>query len=920
MNFMKYFYPNIINFAFFRRSSKRHGINIFIKAVVLAVLPAVVLICAMNKVDAVYSIDVGIKQIKTINNSAVYYLDHNAGMKKAYINEAAYLSYGNKWSDVQIVSQEELDKWTDVHLIKTSASPAVYYINGSKKALIINEQEFVNNGFDWNDIIIANDTDLASYILSDFDSIFSQICNSGEVAVELSESNPAGYFVSLNTKDNLAAVFNFKANKNAVEITSLSFKLKGVFNNEVIKKIYLTDENEQEWEFIASINNKIASFNLSSNPLVISSGQEKEISIFMDLGYCEDVVNQTFRLSLDEADYINTEAEIAGDFPIESNSMELIDGTNVLAQVEAEQQTAVSEGAEAVIGNTDQLLVKYKISEISNNENILIKELIFVNSGTVRNSEMNSFELRNDNNEIIAQANEMDGNKIKFKLDNYKIDNRSYDYFMVFGDIISGENKTIRLRLDEIKVLGENFSFSLPVEITNIEETITIKREMLGVIAMELKSNDKVFTEQAGTIIGLFQVRSDNQNVVLENLEMSLVKSCSAPGLTETVFLINYETGEALSSINGGDLDSGPIILGLNNIELEAKDELSLALVAEMPADAESGDAYKITLNKIIYQAENKIYYSDEINARGESLTVSRSNLYIYDNDEIGESLYIKGQKKIKVASFIFESAAGEDVKISSITLVKGDTSGSVTYDNGFSNMKLYIGSSKKGEIIKKPYSGSWTFNGFNYKLKSGKRVEVKIYVDIDKDLKISETQLAVADLAAFGYNSNIKTGIFGLNANSYKTVFGKAGAEISSIAGGSVLAGEDNNCVASFTIKNSGDENLKLKYLTVNTSNDGFSHSLGYDNLRIIKQESSKRVGHRISKPVAGANRINLRGYKIGVGQEVAFDVYVNADENVPTGSFQIYFSVLEAEGEISDIEVVVDGQPTDSVAVTVN
>ncbi|MEA3463589.1 MAG: hypothetical protein U9R14_00705 [Patescibacteria group bacterium] len=895
-------------------------INIFIKAVILAVLLAVVFVCAGNRVNAAVNIDASIKQVKTINNSTVYYLDHNAGMKKAYNNEAAYLSYGNEWSNVQIVSMEELDQWTNIHLIKTSASPAVYYINGDKKALIINEREFINNGFDWNDIVIVNEIDLMSYVLSDFDSIFSQTYDSGEIAAKLSESSPAGYFVSLNTKNNLAAVFNFKANKSAVEITNLSFKLKGVFDNEVIEKIYLTDENEEGWEFIASISNKTANFNLSANPLVVSSGQEKEISIFMDLGYCDNVVNQTFWVSLEEAEYINTEAEIAGDFPIESNSMELIDGTNVLAQVEAEQQTVVPEGAEAIIGNTDKLLTKYKISETSNNENILIKELIFINLGAAGNFEINNFELRNDNNETIAQVNKMDGNEIKFKFDDYGINKGNYDYFTVYGDIISGEDKTIKLQLNEIKVLGENLGFSLPAEIINTGEIITIKREMLGVMAIKLESNDKVFTEQTGTIIGLFEVRSDNQNVVLDSMEISLTRSGSAPGLAETVFLINYDTGETISSINGDNLDSGSVVLGLNNIELEAKDELSLALVTEIPADAEDGDVYKITLNKITYQTENRIYYSDEINVGGKTLTVSRSNLYIYDNDEIGESLYIKGQEKIKIASFIFESAANEDVKINSVTLIKGDTSGSVTYDNGFSNMKLYIGSSKKGRTIEKPYSDSWSFDGFNYKLRSGKRVEVKIYIDIDKDLKISETQLAIADLAAFGYNSNIKTGISGLNTNSYKTVFGKAEAEIFSTAGGSVLAGEDNNCVASFTIKNSGDENLKLKYLTINTSNDGFSYSLGYSNLEIVESGSAKRVGRKISKPVAGANKIRLRNYKVEAGEEIVFDVYVDANESVPTGSFQAYFSVLEAEGEISDVEAEISGQPTDNVTVTVN
>lgn len=858
-------------------------------------------------------------QVKVANNPTVYYLDYSRKIKKAYLSEESFLSYGNKWSDVVEISQNELNNWRNAYLIKVDNNKTVYYINGVNKAIIKNEKEFTKNGFKWEDIIVVNEIDLSSYTLINFDLMFKKD-NSGRLLINICETSPESYFIPLNTKDNLVAVFNFKAEESIVEIKNLSIKLNGVFDNQIIKNIRLVDENIENYEVLASISNRIINFSLYSNPIVIPVGQEKKIKIFVDLGYYENIENNTFWLNLEDSDFINTEAKILANFPLESNVMELIDAENLLGEVEIEQTAVIDESNVAIIGNTDRILAKYKISEISKNENIVIKELIFKNLGSARGSDISNFKLKNNNGEIVAQVNRMDDNKIKFVINDCMVNKNNFDYFTVYGNTIGGEGETIQLRLDKIKILGENFGFSLPVGIVNIEEIIIIKREMLGVISMELKSSKKVFSEQSGTMIGLFEIRSDNQNIALENLEISLSKSISSPSLEETIFLINYITGETISSTNNNNFGNIPITLELNDMNLKAKNEIYLALVTEISTNIKNGDYYKATLNTITYQAENGVYYSDEVNIGGEILTISRSSLYVYDNDSVGESSCIKGQKKVKIASFVLEASAGYDAKINSITFSKGNTSGSVTYDNGFSNMSLYIGSSKVGSTIQRPYSDSWTFNDFNYKLRSGRRVDVKIFIDIDKDLNVSETKLKISELVAFSYDSNIKSNVFGLNTNSYKTVFGNVKSEINSIAGGSVFVGENNNFISSFKVKNSGDDDLRLKYLTINTSSDGFSYSLGYSNLKIVRKDNGRRVGSRLSRPVAGANRIRLNNHRIEVGEEIIFEVYVDAGFNVPTGSFQMYLSDFEIEGYISDIESQINKNITDNVTVTVN
>ncbi|MFH1522650.1 MAG: M23 family metallopeptidase [Patescibacteria group bacterium] len=868
---------------------------------------------------AAYGLDPGIMQVKTANNPTVYYLDHNRGMKKAYNTEAAYLSYGNKWSDIKIVSQEMLDKWQDVYLVKTANNPAVYNIYKNQKSLIFSEGEFKRFGFNWGDIVTISQEDLDSYTLTNLKFGGNPDYPTGLILAGLDSSSPDKYYASVGTIDNLVAVFNFSGEKGVVEIKELKLNLIGVFNSQIIENIYLKDINQDSYKIDGSLDKKTVTFNLASNPVVISEGQVKKIGIYLDLVDSYDSLSgHYFRIIMNDNNYISTDAFVQGTFPLSSNIIYLIDATNLLGEIKAYQESVITAGSEAIIGTTDKILTEYRIKETSNQEDIIIKELTFENYGSSLFDNLNNFKLKNKKNETIAQISEISGTReIKFTLNNYKIDRGSYDVFTLYADILNGEGKNINLKLIKINAQGEDYGYNLTSKFTHLDETLNIIREDIGVIAKDLKTSKNVFKNQSGTIIGLFEVRSDIQKITLENIEVSLDKSALASNLDETIFLINYDNGEVISSLKAGALNSGQATLDLKKQELKSKDELTLALVTEIPSEAQSGNIYAISLNKITYKLPSGQYYTDEVNVIGKTLTISRSNLYIYNNSDLGEQTRAKGEKKVKIASFMLESSTGEDINISSLTLSKGDTSGSITYDNGFSNIKLYIGASKKGATIERPYSNIFTFEGFTYKFKEGKRVEVKIYADTEEDLKVSETELMITEVIALGNKSGVKTAIHGLNTRSHITTFADNIVSLEAISGGVVEAGEDSNLVATFKIENTGQEILDLKYITVNTTKAGFSYSLGYSNLQIREEASAKKIG-RATKPVASSNFISLGGYDLEVNEELYFDVYIDASKDVLEDNFEVYFSNLEARGKKSKIEAKFNDN-TNKVSVSV-
>lgn len=876
----------------------------------------------IKSADAAYGLNENIKQVKTANNPTVYYLDHKLGMKKAYVNTEAFLSYGNKWNDIKIISENELKKWSDIDLIKISGNARVYYIKDEKKYLIRNEQEFINYGFEWNKIITINITDLNSYALDGFISaaglepkVYGGVDD--KLNASLDAASPQGGYVAINTKDNLVAVFNLKSEKKTIEIKSLNINYGGVFNHLAIARLHLKDENNIAIDPQSTQGNQNSYvFNFDSRPFVIYPNSNRKIKLYADFANYENCLNQTAQFSINSADDIRANAVVVGKFPIQSNIFKLINANNMLGSVKIEGGK-VNSGDNAIVGSVDQLTGKITVSELLNNEDIIIQEITLRNTGSASKYDIANFKLKDRSNHIVAQTARMnDSNYIVFKLNDYKIAKKSSYTFAVYCDIMDGELRTINLQIAGAKGKGENYGFNLNNIIANVDNVIKISRQKLGAVSKNLTKSKNIFTRQAGVIFGVFQIRNNNQTIDLESLDFRMEKSLKAPDPDKTFYLVNYETGEVYSAFNGKQFADGKASANLNNLILKPKSDLTVALIADIPDNLQNNSSYKIILDTVNYRAENKLYYSDYLNIAGENLTVNKANLSIFGNTEAKS--YTKGQKDALIASFIIEAGAGDDVVVKNIVVSKSDNSGLVAYDNGFSNLKARINGIKSKNTIAKPYGSSAMFE-FNYRLKAGGRAKIKIYADLDKNLNSNETKLSITDVTAENYKTALPASISGLGANSYQAAYSEISAEIIPLDKGEIKAGEKNNFAAGFKIKNNGAEDIKLNSINISTDGAGFSHSLGFSNLKIVERWSGKKVGSA-GKPVANSNKINLNGYLVPAKGEKIFDLYVDTNDNIPIEKINIYFHNLRASGKTSKISFTAAGDAQSDAAVSEN
>ncbi|MFH1583033.1 MAG: M23 family metallopeptidase [Candidatus Falkowbacteria bacterium] len=891
------------------------------KLLVFTLIAIVFLAVGAQSADAAYGVNSDIKQVKTADNPAVFYLDHARGFKKAYVNAQAFLAYGNKWSDIKIIGQAELNKWPEVRLVKSADSRSVYYISNGQKALIESEQQFIDSGFKWSDIITISQVDLSEYKTTGFKVAGALVdYSNNQLSITLDSSSPKADYLVVNTQDNLVAVFSLRADGRLVEIKKLVLDLKGVFNPDLIKEIYLTNESDIKYPIFSTPNNRQAAFNFNNQPIVVAPDSVNKIKVYINFNDSSaDILNHTLAVAINEAVNI-TGAKVSGAFPLTAETFKFISGSNILEKVVANEQSLSINNNQAIIGSTEKNIGKFNFAETSGKADVFIKELQFINQGNAAASSMNNFKLKNKAGQIVATAPAMTGDReLIFKLNDYKISKGGNETFTVLADILGGQDSLINLDFDYAKVASSQGNFNLPVSITNLNENITIKREMIGVVAKELKANNKVFSKQTGVIIGNFEIRNNNQEINLNRLSCGLEKNSATPSLIETVYLVNYNSGEIYGYFNGDKFNNGAVSVDLSGLNLTAKENLAIALVTNIPDSAPNGGYYKIVLNNINYRTQSGVYFSDAVNSAGAKLIVSKSNLYLYPNNDLGEQTFIKGETGIKIASFIIEGAVGGDTKITDLTFSRGnDSSGVISFDNGFSNLRFYIGSTKI-KTIKNPYSSDLAVGGFKYILKSGVRAEIKVYADTETDLRASEIQLAISNMAAVNNNSLIPAIINNLNTNSHKVSFGLASAEISKVSDGFVAQDVDDNIIAGFKVKNSGAEDLKLESITINAINQELTYSLVYSNLKVVNRDTQKNAGSKISRPVSGANKISLGGYVVKVGEEVVFDVHIKTNDTRADENIDIYFSDFKARGKTSKVSALISGDPTDSYSFAV-
>lgn len=439
-----------------------------------------------------------IRQVKLKNSPIIYFLNHKTHTRKAYVNEAAYLSYGNKWSELKIISQAELNKWPETVLFKTASSSRVYYIRGQQKALVADLIDLAKFNLRGRPILEVGSVDLDQYKLVSYEEIglkkkvepvivptstdpvpatttpplAAKLVVVSEPVVGTSTALGAGA-VAANTKSNLLGIFDFGPAVSDATISRLVFDLAGVYDTSIIGGLSAKDAANFEYQNAnldwRSTDRQII-FNFST-PLELPAGDRKTIKIYADLLGCPSCTNQTFHLELKNQLAASSSLPLSAAWPLKGTVFKIIDGSGTFAQVRVEEESLL--GQNLAVNNGGRFIGKFKIFEDSGREQALIKRLVFNNSGSANKNDWNNFRLLRDGVVVARKAELTSDGQIDFSINSLQVSSSSPAELTVSADLKSGYSTTsgFNLELNTVEASGKTYKLMLYPKINNLEET-----------------------------------------------------------------------------------------------------------------------------------------------------------------------------------------------------------------------------------------------------------------------------------------------------------------------------------------------------------------------------------------------------------------------------------------------------------------
>ena len=896
-----------------------------------------------NKARAAYGLDVKIKQVKTAANPLVYYLDHKRGLKKAYVSPAAYLSYGNKWSDIKIISQEELNKWPDLHLVKAKNSNQVYYLNNGQKALINSEQQFIDYGFNWSDIAVLFEVDLNEYKLSTFDNIKAVLSDGeadarakiqgGLVKISSAPLNLTSLYLPTGSRGNVLAVFRFEAVGRNVKITNLTFTQQGVASDNIIDAAYLVDEAGIIYGDRYGLTNKRLYLNLAGQPLVIPAGENKTFYLKADLKPVSGAAGQTLKFGILNAVDVAADARVAGAFPALGQEFRLADGVNNLGKVRITSVILNKEVEKVSLGANNKALAAFRLAEASGNEDVLIKKITLTNIGSARDGDLRNFKLINQGGSAAIKAQTAVGGKVDFIFEpGYLLRKNHYEDFTLKADIISGDGREIKFIINnqsDLTAVGKENGYGLATADDSAapdnSNRFRIARTPIFLTLSQLKSNEQlIYRDQFDAVLGSFELRNNVSDLKLESFVLSIVKSSGAPALDQPLIAIDGQTETILGTVDAQKITNNFAEINLSNFQAAKGKTLKIKFKTHIPHTARSGDKYQILIKSVNYHiADDNLLYSDQVELLGQTLGVIKPAAYYYSGQPSKDDLAVAGAARVKLGFFKVEATAERDLRINSLTITNAAGFTPVNYGNGFSNLALYKGGYRVSDFLAEPNANSYTFENLNIYVGAGTSAD--LYVRADAAVNAAgKVKLVLENAVAEDYDSKIPGEVNNKNVASPEVALSQTVLEIKSLGGGQVIKGERTNQIASFSLTNKALEKVRINKVIINSS--GFMGNLsnhnGFSNLRFGYLDNRGRVVSVGSwvKPVADVNEINLSGFTYDPGETFTINLYLDAAEDAVSGAISLFIRDIQAKGQISGVDAAVSGLPTDAVEVNVN
>lgn len=649
----------------------------------------------------------------------------------------------------------------------------------------------------------------------------------GTLEVVLSDDTPRGTNIPYNATSVPFTTVELTASDDSdVEISSLTFTRLGLGDNDDFDNVWLEIDGFKVGNDKSINNDDVVELRFNP-PIVVPAGQTIVADVVTSTKYAtgDTNVGHHNRLALVSADdVVSTAANIAGDFPIEGEEMEV-------AEYEVSQIKFSRLGSDATIDVGDNFIEigKFRMLNASNtNKDVELRAITFKNDGTTEIEDSLENVALYVSGEQVSAETIIDGDYVTFRLDNgvtggYIIEDGDSRIFSMRADIVSAEkNDSINFKVDNFEdIVGVEIGTAFGVKaISSDTNGLTLGNDSDGDAETTVDTTTTCTNENAEDACARLRAYTvDSGDLNISRDPASLGNQQYAPGSNDVVFLttrvvvdqplivdgirvdVSSTTGvAATASLNADQVldtyfDNFRLFLNdkLVDSENDFTDGASTALTTDSYLDfnttfeiagtsilkvvgnltdgAATGAKIKLEVENTAFTSPEYISTGDQVtstqvlgSAQGSFVEVNVSELIITRTDGLstGDKI-VAGVDDVTFLKFVLDNNDSGDVNVSSVTLA-GTATGKARTEENFT-AAVFVDGTQQGSSKNLDASGAATFNDLSVVIDSAAQKEFEVVVDT---IEASATSVAETSSAA-----TASTDVTISTANAAKLVVG---------------------------------------------------------------------------------------------------------------------------------------------------
>ncbi len=501
----------------------------------------------------------------------------------------------------------------------------------------------------------------------------------GGVSVSLASSTPASMTIPDEASNISVTTFMITAG-DAAEIDVMNVSLMGLGATATIASggAYLYEDGTRLTDG-KSFNSSTRQAAFGSLNLDFAAGETRYISVVVDMG--SNDLSTTFSVGLEGVDSIEASGDVSGSFPIEGNTMSVINSAVGIVTI-----TDTGSLTNPVLGEQDAIISKFKLA-VDATEDVSLQRVTLKLGGTSSSTDHSDYQLYQGDTWLAAGTN-IGNDLVLFDLATpFSIEKGADRTFDVMADIGGSAAETVTVYLDnsaDLYLTGDDYGFGTGIVRTGFDgtsgniSTTTIQGGDLtasfsGPSASDVSNTTKNFSLFEGTVVA-------DRAMTITAMPMNLAMvNDDATGLEvdpiSDIRIINADTGALLMGpldLGSTDADDTAEVLAFtDDFDMDAGETLNFKVTADMESTAEAADTFTLTMDLTTgMTAEDS--NGDSITSviptadlAGNAQTVVVSGLTVtVASTPVGAKTYVRGSSDVTFVSFNFTAANGGAIEV----------------------------------------------------------------------------------------------------------------------------------------------------------------------------------------------------------------------------------------------------------------